>query len=131
MVAGALMRYALGPSKVGSRRCWSSVSQQKLELQWSLPQFKAGPRNTYAAALGDRFVGRVLPDSAANTDVAPFFARYMVCPHSVVVALPVSWTREGDITLAPPPSIVDPDVTGRSRFIGHAAMAAARAPIGV
>ena len=28
----------------------------------------------YAEALGDRFVGRVLPDSAANTDVPPFFA---------------------------------------------------------
>jgi hypothetical protein len=40
----------------------------------------------YAAALGDRFVGRVLPDSAANTDVAPFFARHVVCPHSVVTA---------------------------------------------
>src|ERR1700732_4149824 len=26
---------------------------------------------TYAAALGDRFVARVLPDSAANSDVAP------------------------------------------------------------
>jgi dienelactone hydrolase len=41
---------------------------------------------TYAAALGDRFVGRVLPDSAANTDVAPFFARRVACPHSVVTA---------------------------------------------
>jgi len=40
----------------------------------------------YAAALGDRFVGRVLPDSAANTDVAPFFARHVGCPHSVVTA---------------------------------------------
>src|SRR5690348_787564 len=40
----------------------------------------------YAAALGDRFVGRVLPDSAANPDVAPFFARHVVCPHSVVTA---------------------------------------------
>jgi dienelactone hydrolase len=40
----------------------------------------------YAAALGNRFVGRVLPDSAANTDVAPFFARYVACPHSVVTA---------------------------------------------
>lgn len=40
----------------------------------------------YAAALGDRFVGRVLPDSAANNDVAPFFARHVVCPHSVVTA---------------------------------------------
>jgi dienelactone hydrolase len=40
----------------------------------------------YAAALGDRFVGRVLPDSAANTDVAPFFAVRVACPHSVVTA---------------------------------------------
>ena len=40
----------------------------------------------YAAALGDRFVERVLPDSAANTDVAPFFARHVACPHSVVTA---------------------------------------------
>ena len=38
----------------------------------------------YAEALGDRFIGRVLPDSAANTDVAPFFARYVTAPHSVV-----------------------------------------------
>ncbi len=30
----------------------------------------------YAEALGDRFVGRVLPDSAANPDVPPFFARH-------------------------------------------------------
>ena len=34
----------------------------------------------YAAALGDRFVGRVLPDSAANTDVAPFFAERVSVP---------------------------------------------------
>jgi dienelactone hydrolase len=40
----------------------------------------------YATALGDRFVGRVLPDSAANTDVAPFFAVRVRCPHSVVTA---------------------------------------------
>ncbi len=40
----------------------------------------------YAAALGDRFVGRVLPDSAANTDVPPFFARHVASPHSVVTA---------------------------------------------
>ena len=40
----------------------------------------------YAAALGDRFVARVLPDSAANTDVAPFFALRVACPHSVVTA---------------------------------------------
>jgi dienelactone hydrolase len=40
----------------------------------------------YSAALGDRFVGRVLPDAAANNDVAPFFERHVACPHSVVTA---------------------------------------------
>jgi len=38
----------------------------------------------YAAALGDRFVARVLPDAAANRDTPPFFATYVPCPHSVV-----------------------------------------------
>ena len=38
----------------------------------------------YAAALGDRFVGRELPDEAANSDVSPFFARHVPYPHSVV-----------------------------------------------
>jgi dienelactone hydrolase len=38
----------------------------------------------YADALGERFVGRVLPDRAANPDVPPFFARYVPSPHSVV-----------------------------------------------
>lgn len=40
----------------------------------------------YAEGLGDRFIGRVLPDSAANTDVAPFFKHHVSCPHSVVTA---------------------------------------------
>ncbi|HEX2834658.1 MAG TPA: dienelactone hydrolase family protein [Thermoanaerobaculia bacterium] len=38
----------------------------------------------YACALGDRFVPRVLPDSAANPNVAPFFATVVNSPHSVV-----------------------------------------------
>jgi dienelactone hydrolase len=38
----------------------------------------------YKAALGDKFVARELPDSAANTEVAPFFARHVPYPHSVV-----------------------------------------------
>lgn len=38
----------------------------------------------YSAALGDRFVATVLPDTAANTDVPPFFAQHVPTPHSVV-----------------------------------------------
>lgn len=40
----------------------------------------------YTEALGDRFVGRVLPDSAANPAPAPFFAEVVASPHSVVTA---------------------------------------------
>jgi dienelactone hydrolase len=42
--------------------------------------------NAYSQALGDRFVARVLPDSAANQDVPPFFAQHVPTPHSVVTA---------------------------------------------
>lgn len=38
----------------------------------------------YAEALGDRFIERVLPDSAANPDVPSFFAKHVPTPHSVV-----------------------------------------------
>ncbi|MBR0742226.1 dienelactone hydrolase family protein [Bradyrhizobium liaoningense] len=39
----------------------------------------------YQAALGDRFIGRVLPDTAANTGPRPpFFAQFVKTPHSVV-----------------------------------------------
>ena len=40
----------------------------------------------YSEALGERFVGRVLPDSAANDQAPPFFADVVGCPHSVVTA---------------------------------------------
>ena len=40
----------------------------------------------YAAALGDRFIPRVLPDSAANPDCPPFSEKVVACPHSVVTA---------------------------------------------
>jgi len=40
----------------------------------------------YAAALGDRFVARVLPASAANPDTPPFFDKVVASPHSVVTA---------------------------------------------
>ena len=41
----------------------------------------------YAEALGDRFIARVLPDSAARRDgLAPFFEHVVAGPHSVVTA---------------------------------------------
>jgi dienelactone hydrolase len=40
----------------------------------------------FREALGQRFVARVLPDSAANKDLAPFFAQHVTTPHSVVTA---------------------------------------------
>ncbi len=40
----------------------------------------------YSEALGERFVGRVLPDSAANPDTTPFFEHVVASPHSVVTA---------------------------------------------
>jgi hypothetical protein len=40
----------------------------------------------YSQALGDRFIARVLPDSAANPDSPPFFEQVVGCPHSVVTA---------------------------------------------
>jgi hypothetical protein len=46
----------------------------------------------YEAALGDRFVGRVLPDSSANPEAA------MKNPHSVVTAHLID--REGEPTRA-------------------------------
>jgi len=38
----------------------------------------------YAEALGDRFEGHVLPDSAANTDLPEFAKKFVTTPHSVV-----------------------------------------------
>jgi dienelactone hydrolase len=38
----------------------------------------------YAEALGDRFIGRVLPDDAANQELPPFFKQAIPKPHSVV-----------------------------------------------
>ncbi len=40
----------------------------------------------YSEALGERFIARVLPDSAANRDTPPFFAEVVASPHSVLTA---------------------------------------------
>lgn len=40
----------------------------------------------FEAALGPRFVGRVLPDEAANPVTAPWFSDVVGCPHSALTA---------------------------------------------
>lgn len=41
----------------------------------------------YSAALGERFIARILPDSAAQREgLSPFFERVVASPHSVVTA---------------------------------------------
>lgn len=40
----------------------------------------------YSEALGERFIGRALLDSAANPETAPFFEHVVASPHSVVTA---------------------------------------------
>ncbi len=52
----------------------------------------------YKEALGDRFTGRVLPDSAANKDVPSFFGKHVTTPHSVVTAHLID--QEGEPTIA-------------------------------
>lgn len=39
-----------------------------------------------STALGDRFISRTLPDSAASTEPPPFFKQHVAYPHSVVTA---------------------------------------------
>jgi dienelactone hydrolase len=52
----------------------------------------------YSQALGDRFIGRVLPDDAANPEVPPFSKHAVGCPHSVVTAHLID--QEGEPTIA-------------------------------
>lgn len=53
----------------------------------------------YAAALGDRFIPRVLPDTAANPEPqSPFFTQVVAGPHSVVTAHLID--EEGQPTIA-------------------------------
>jgi dienelactone hydrolase len=52
----------------------------------------------YERALGERFIARVLPDSAANPDPPPFFEHLVASPHSVVTAHLID--RAGQPTIA-------------------------------
>jgi dienelactone hydrolase len=51
----------------------------------------------YQAALGERFIGRVLDDSAAHPDPPPFFRDIIASPHSVLTAHLID--AEGEPTL--------------------------------
>lgn len=60
---------------------------QVLAYRFEGDRFCTGQRfAAYARALGEQFVPRVLPDSAANRETSPFFAQVVGCPHSVVTA---------------------------------------------
>lgn len=60
----------------------------------------------YSAALGDRFVGRVLPDEAANPGPRPpFFEKFVTTPHSVVTVDLID--AAGQPTLAARDEILD------------------------
>ncbi|WP_241011198.1 dienelactone hydrolase family protein [Rhodococcus sp. PSBB049] len=52
----------------------------------------------YESALGNRFVGTVLPDSAANPTPPPFFADVVASPHSVVTAHLIDVAGEPTLT---------------------------------
>jgi dienelactone hydrolase len=52
----------------------------------------------YAEALGDRFIGRVLPDESANKELPEFFKGAVPNPHSVVTVHLVD--RDGEPTAA-------------------------------
>jgi dienelactone hydrolase len=61
------------------------------------PICQAGRFAAYAAALGDRFEPRTLPDSAANRELPPFFAKHVPQPHSVVTVNLID--KEGEPTV--------------------------------
>lgn len=58
---------------------------------------QAGRFAKYQEALGECFVPRVLSDEAANTEVPPFFQKYVPTPHSVFTAHLID--RSGEPTL--------------------------------
>lgn len=60
---------------------------------------------SYRQALGERFVGKTLPDTAANTDVSPFFAAHVNYPHSVLTQHLID--AEGEPTITARDEILD------------------------
>lgn len=68
----------------------------------------------YQAALGPRFIGRVLPDGAAHPDPPPFFRHVVASPHSVLTAHLVD--AEGEPTLRARDEVL---AFLRSRLVGE------------
>ena len=62
------------------------------------PFCKAARFDTYARKFGTHFDASVLPDSAANPEISPFFAKHIHAPHSVVTQHLIN--RAGEPTLA-------------------------------
>lgn len=60
------------------------------------PFCRAARFGAYEAALGRRFDGRVLPDTAANPDPPAFFRAHVPAPHSVMTAHLID--RDGELT---------------------------------
>lgn len=96
MLAGVLSQPSLpldDPSAVESTPDELAAVRERLErddltvkaLRFEGDRFCTAARfATYADALGERFEATVLPDEAANDDVAPFFAAHVNAPHSVL-----------------------------------------------
>lgn len=59
----------------------------------------------YQEALGDRFIGRTLPDSSANANVPPFTAANVPTPHSVVTTHLID--RAGEPTIKARDEIIE------------------------
>ncbi len=70
-----------------------------LAYRFADDQFCASQRfAAYQAMLGERFVAKELPSSAANPEPPPFFKHVVACPHSVVTAHLIN--AAGEPTLA-------------------------------
>jgi len=70
----------------------------------------------YSAALGDRFVAHILPDTAASkTGLSPFFEKVVASPHSVVTAHLID--EAGQPTIAARDEILD---FFKQRLLSHA-----------
>ena len=105
--AGLLRAYlALTKPRVIELLLVTTVPAMLLAYRFQGDKFCTAQRfAAYREALGDRFVGRELPDAAANREVPPFFAQHVTTPHSVVTVHLID--GEGQPTVAARDEILD------------------------